>query len=65
MLRLTACALLLASPAAAWEFTPTPVCTLSQTGAVDIVLTYDPMLPEYTLTITTWHQRPHASVPRM
>lgn len=39
----------LACPAAAWEFTPTPICTLSDTN---VTITYDARLPEYTITIT-------------
>ena len=40
-----------ASSATAWEFSPTPICTLrSATG--DVVVTYDAQLPEYTITIT-------------
>ena len=51
--------LLLASPAAAWEFSATPICTLSHTAAAGtITVTYDASLPEYALEITlpdgTW-----------
>ncbi len=48
-----------ASPATAWEFTPSPICTLFHSNAVAyITITYDANLPEYTLTMTltdgTW-----------
>ena len=44
---------LLASPAAAWEFSATPLCTLTGGSAeAEVVLTYDPALPEYTISIT-------------
>ena len=46
--------MLLASPAIAWEFTPTPICTLTHIAQeVEVVVTYDPALPEYTITLTT------------
>lgn len=47
-------ALLLATPAQAWDFTPTPVCTiLNDTPSLSIRVTYDPSLPEpYTITLT-------------
>lgn len=53
--------LLLASPAAAWEFSPSPVCTLTDdTGTLTV--TYDASLPEYSVTITlpdaTWSEDP-------
>jgi len=45
--------LLLATPAAAWEFTPTPLCTLTHdTPDVALKITYDPGPPLYTLTLT-------------
>ncbi len=44
---------LLAAPAAAWDFSPTPLCTLRHTTEdADFVITYDAALPEFTLTIT-------------
>lgn len=44
---------LLPLPAAAWEFSPDPICTLSHsTQQGQIVITYDASLPEYTLAIT-------------
>lgn len=40
-------------PVAAWDFTATPVCTLSHTtGRADVVVTYDPALPEYAISVT-------------
>jgi hypothetical protein len=45
--------LLLASPAAAWQATLGPVCTLEhETPSAHILLTHDPAQPLYTLTIT-------------
>jgi hypothetical protein len=51
--------LLLASPAAAWEFRDVPICTLSHTDAeAEVVVTFDPSLPEYAIAVTlnegTW-----------
>lgn len=50
-------------PAAAWEFSPDPICTLThQAEDAEIVITYDAALPEYTLTVTlrsgTWPDAP-------
>lgn len=49
---------LLPFPAAAWEFSATPICTLTHRDAgADVTVTYDASLPEYTLTVThadTW-----------
>lgn len=46
-------ALLVASPATAWEATTTPICTLTHENAeAHIHLTYDPSKPLYTLAIT-------------
>ena len=52
---------LLATPAAAWEFTPTPICTLAHTTEdADVSVTYDPAAQEYAITLTrtaaTWPQ---------
>ncbi len=46
--------LLLATPAQAWDFTPTPVCTLfHDTPDLSIRVTYDPALPQpYAITLT-------------
>ncbi len=44
---------LVAQPAAGWEFSPTPVCTLSHEGAAALRITRDPSRPEpYELQIT-------------
>lgn len=50
-------------PAAAWEFSATPVCTLTETtGDAEVTVTYDPSLPEYAITVTltegTWDAAP-------
>lgn len=47
-------ALLLATPAGAWEFTPTPVCTLSHAaGTVSVRVTYDPAQADpYAIAVT-------------
>ncbi|MEY1554257.1 excinuclease ABC subunit B [Yoonia sp. R2331] len=55
--------LLFASPAAAWEFSPIPICTLTHTtDAAEFTITYDASLPEYALTLTllqdTWPDSP-------
>jgi hypothetical protein len=46
--------LLLTSPALAWDFTPTPICTiLNDTPELSIRVTYDPSLPEpYAISLT-------------
>jgi hypothetical protein len=42
-----------AAPAAAWEFTDRPVCTLSQdTAEVGVKVTFDPAIPEYAIALT-------------
>ncbi len=52
-MRLALAFLLLASPAAAWEFSPSPICTLSHsTEIADLRVTYDARLPEYGMTLT-------------
>lgn len=44
---------LLTSPAAAWEFSPDPICTLfHQQGEAEVIVTYDAAVPLYTLTVT-------------
>ena len=45
--------LLSAAPAAAWEFTASPVCTLSHaTDEARVTVTYDPRLPQaWTITV--------------
>ncbi|MEM7520607.1 MAG: hypothetical protein AAF307_06170 [Pseudomonadota bacterium] len=54
MLRsLTAFGLLVASPGAAWEFTPGVPCLLNHTQSdVTVALTYDPTGPLYSIAIT-------------
>ncbi len=56
---ITIFALLLTTPAYAWEFSPSPICTLTETSDEGtITVTYDASLPEYAITITlaetTW-----------
>lgn len=56
-------AVLLASPATAWEATIGPICTLTHTAEDAVVeLTYDPAQPLYSITITregdTWTEAP-------
>lgn len=61
-MRFLICLALLASPAVAWEFTPTPICTLTHRQAqVDVTVTYDPALPEYTITLMTPEPWPDAA----
>jgi hypothetical protein len=44
---------LMASPAAAWEFTPSPICTLSHSTAdASVTVTYHAAIPEYTISVT-------------
>lgn len=39
-------------PATAWEFSPTPICTLSHQNAdAEFTVTFDASLPEYALSI--------------
>jgi hypothetical protein len=53
IMRLTIALLFFASPAAAWEFSAAPICTLTQTSdTAQITVTYDAVLPEYQITIT-------------
>ncbi len=52
-MRLALAFLLLASPALAWEFTSSPICTLTHaTGTAEVRVTYDARLPEYAIEIT-------------
>jgi hypothetical protein len=46
--------LLLATPAQAWDFTPTPVCTIFNTApGLSVRVTFDPSQPEpYAITLT-------------
>jgi hypothetical protein len=56
--------ILLASPASAWEFTPTPVCTLTHaTADASVTVTYDPRRPEpYAIRIDRTAPWPKAPV---
>jgi hypothetical protein len=47
-------ALLLASPAQSWDFTPTPICTiLNDTPELQVRVTYDPSQPKpYSIALT-------------
>jgi hypothetical protein len=52
-LRLVVPLVLWAGPALAWEFVETPVCTLRHaTPEVEVVVTFDPALPEYAIALT-------------
>lgn len=63
MRRLAALLACLASPAGAWEFTPLPVCTLSEAGPVSVTVTYDPRQGEpYAITVTADAPWPEAAV---
>lgn len=43
----------LALPATAWEFSPSPICTLThRSEAGSLTVTYDASLPEYAIEIT-------------
>ncbi|SMY06527.1 hypothetical protein [Flavimaricola marinus] len=51
------------SPAAAWEFSATPICTLShETEDAAVVVTYDATLPEYTISVTRAEPWPDAAI---
>ncbi len=44
---------LLAAPAHAWQFSATPICTLThETSEVAVKVTYDPRVPEYAIALT-------------
>ena len=46
-------ALLAATPLHAWEFSATPICTLSHaTQETTVRVTYDPRVPEYAIALT-------------
>ena len=52
-MRLALVLVLFTSPAQAWEFTPSPVCTLTETTPdATLTVTYDSSLPEYAIAIT-------------
>lgn len=55
--------MLLASPAAAWDFAPGIPCVLTHTTATETIrLTYDPTQPLYTLTISGQNPWPQNTV---
>ena len=64
MIRLALLTLLAATPAAAWEVTATPVCTLSHDMAgLSLTITHDPRLAEpYAITLTRPAPWPDAPV---
>lgn len=53
-MRLSLALFLFASPALAWDFTPTPICTLFEdTADLSIRVTFDPSQPEpYAISLT-------------
>jgi len=55
---------LLATPATAWEFTASPVCTVShETADGALTLSYDPRLPDpYAIAVTANTQWPDAPI---
>jgi len=57
---------ILLTAAHAWEFSPTPICTLSHTEAqADVAVTYDPLTRLYAIDITTpqgWPDAPAFSI---
>lgn len=58
--------LLLAAPAHAWEFSPTPICTLSHAeGGADVEVTYDHATSLYAIAVTSaggWPAAPAFSI---
>ena len=68
-MRLAVAFALLTSPAAAWEFSATPICTLYHpTEKGDVTVTYDPAREEYAIALRfvlpdlTWPQADTFSV---
>jgi len=57
---------LLTAPAHAWEFSPTPICTISHSeAAADVTLTYDHATGLYAIEVTApagWPQAPSFSM---
>ena len=52
-MKLSAAFCLVAGAASAWEFSPTPICTLSYGGeSGSVTVTYDPMLGDYAISLT-------------
>lgn len=63
MKRLALCLALLGAPAAAWEFTPSPICTISNdTGEIAVTVTYDPAVALYEIRLTL-NSAPWAAAP--
>jgi hypothetical protein len=62
MRMIVACLCLMASPSWAWEFSAQPICTLSQEAEDGgVVVTYDPQIPVYAITVrrtTPWPSAP-------
>ncbi|MEO0744032.1 MAG: hypothetical protein AAFY49_01670 [Pseudomonadota bacterium] len=58
--------LLLAAPAHAWEFSPTPICTLTHAeGTADMTVTYDHATQLYAIAVTSaegWPGAPAFSI---
>lgn len=54
---------LLATPVSAWEFSATPICTLTHTASAgDVTVTYDPITEDYAIALrlrsSTWPDSP-------
>ncbi len=66
ILRLLILFALFATPAQAWEFTPTPICTLTHTEAsAEVTVTYDHATQLYAIAVTTpqgWPDAPAFSI---
>ena len=53
MIRLTLLLMCLPTWAAAWEFSPDPLCTLShQSQTAEVVITHDPSVPVYRMRVS-------------
>ncbi|MEL7131808.1 MAG: hypothetical protein AAGK77_05295 [Pseudomonadota bacterium] len=65
-MRLLLTTLLLAAPANAWEFSATPICTLThEEAAADVAVTYDHATGLYAIAITSatgWPSAPAFSI---
>lgn len=66
-MRIALTLIVLACPAAAWEFSDSPVCTLTNNSdAGTLTVTYDAALPEYSITITLprdiWPEEPQFAI---
>lgn len=63
MFRIALALTCLVSPAAAWEFTPVPICTLFHQGAeMAVTVTYDPGIREYAIQLSREGGWPEADV---